>query len=58
VSADFVITGVALTVMTTVSFAVQPFAVVPVTMYCVVTTGVATGLGIFGLFKPVAGDQE
>ncbi len=35
----------------------QPERSVPVTLYCVVTTGVAMGFAILGLFKVPVGDQ-
>lgn len=44
------------TVTTTVSVAF-PHEVVAVTTYVVVVAGVATGLEIFGLLSPVAGDH-
>ena len=44
----------------TVIFAVEehPPAFVPVTVYVVVAVGLATGFAIFGLSRPVTGDQE
>lgn len=58
-SLDLVITGFGIIKRSTVSFALQLFAVVPVTIYRYVLLpgGVATGLDMFGLFRPVAGDQ-
>ena len=43
-----VTTGLGLTVISTVSIAVQLLAVVPVTMYSVVVNGVAIGLAMLG----------
>ncbi len=52
-----VITGLVETVTVTVAEPVHPLAV-PVTVYVVVDTGLATGLTLVVLLKPVAGDHE
>ena len=52
------ILGVLLTTKLTNEVEVQPFISVPTTVYIVVAEGVATGLLIAALFKPLAGNQE
>jgi hypothetical protein len=51
-----VMTGFEFTVTITVAMPEQP-AVTPVTVYTVVVAGLATGLAMFGLLKPVVGDH-
>lgn len=50
--------GTGYRLMSTVSFTVQPSIVLPVTIYSVLTSGVATGLLIIVLFKPAAGVHD
>ena len=57
VSAEIVTGGAGFTEMFTVSFAMQPFNVTPVTIYWVAVATVAAGLAMLELLRPSAGDQ-
>lgn len=52
------IVGNALTVIVRVAVRVQPLAFVPVTVYVVVTVGVAVMLAPVDALKPVVGSHE
>ena len=52
-----VIAGSGVTEINTVSVSMQPGALYPVTMYCVLVNTFAMGLLIVGLLRPTDGDQ-